>query len=102
MGEVGGVQSRLDPPSHSVCYTQRRGLCVSDLAEEEGVLPAFCPTSLVSGLLALPEICKPALAGVGKRSREQVSLRVEAIVLGGVGCCNMVGEVRCPCPVVRG
>jgi hypothetical protein len=34
--------------------------------------------------------------------RERVYLRIESILLGGVGRGNMVGELRCAFPVVRG
>jgi hypothetical protein len=100
MGEVGGVQSRLDPPSYSVCYTKCRGIGVSHLAEEESILAASRSLPLVYGLFAFAQVLNLATAGVVQWSCEEVLLGIEAILLGRVGCRDMVGILRRARPVV--
>jgi hypothetical protein len=82
MREVGGVQSRLDPSSYSICNTKCCGVCVSHLAEKESILATFRSFPLVYGLLAFAQVLNLATAGVMQRSCKQILFRIEAILLG--------------------
>jgi hypothetical protein len=81
MGKVGGVQSRLDPTTHPVCYTECCGVCVSHLAEKESILATSRPFPLVDGLLAIAQVLI-ADAGVMQRLCKQILFGIEAILLG--------------------
>jgi hypothetical protein len=58
--------------------------------------------ALVYSVLARCKTGDRDLAWIIGWVRERVDLRIESILLGGVGRSNMVGELRCAFPVVRG
>jgi hypothetical protein len=84
MGEVRGVQARLDPSSYPVRYTKCGGICVSNLAEEEGILSAFRAMVLVYGSLARFEICDSRFTGIVQRVRVEIGVRVESVLLSRI------------------
>jgi hypothetical protein len=102
MREVRGVQARLDPSAHAICYTKCSGMCVSYLAVEEGILSTLCTIAPLYRMLARLEICNGRLAGVVRWVRKQVRLCIEPILLSRVGCSNMIRELGGTAPVVRG
>jgi hypothetical protein len=102
VGKVRGVQARFDPPPYAICYTKCGGFGSAYLTEKECILPAFCAMALVYSVLARCKTGDRDLAWIIGWVRERVDLRIESILLGGVGRSNMVGELRCAFPVVRG
>jgi hypothetical protein len=102
MREVRGVQARFDPPPNAVRYTKSSGVCVSNLTEEEGILATSGTVVLVYKVFTRSQIGNSGFTRVVRGIGEQVCLCIEPILLGRVGCCNMVGELWCTAPVVRG
>jgi hypothetical protein len=84
MREVCGVQARFDPSSYTVRYTKCGGICVSNLAEEEGILSAFCAMVLVYGCLARLEIYGSRFTGVIQRARIEIGVCIEPILLSRI------------------